>query len=139
MKLWLHRLYLDEATLGVLELEDGRRFWTLEDTWKGNGPDSCVPEGRYMLERHAGARWKNTWALVGGSVAHWPTEGYARSAVLIHAGNDTDDTRGCVLVGMKAEITGLRAPEVYASGVAFNALLQALAGESTHELVIQRG
>jgi hypothetical protein len=40
---------------------------------------------------------------------------------------------------MSAEITGLRAPEVYASGVAFNALLRALEGDGTHELVIQRG
>jgi len=139
MKLTLHRLYLSEATLGVLELENGQRFWTLEDV-AGEGENHCIAEGAYRLERHSGARWKRTWAIVGPGVAHWPTRELGdRETVLVHIGNDVDDTTGCVLVGMAAEISGLRRPEVYASGVAFTALLRALEGEGTHELLIQRG
>ena len=144
MKLRLHRIYLEEATLGVLELpasvpEAHRRLWTLEDKFDGNQPGTCVPEGRYKLERHEGKVWKNTWALVGETVSHWPDPAFKRSAILIHAGNTTDDVRGCILVGLDVQFGLEQAPAVFASGSALTRLIRHLAGEPEHELVIQRG
>lgn len=100
MTLTLHRIYLGDAgTLGVLEIA-GQRFWTLEDRAGDFGKGCCVPEGVYTLEPHSGTRFKDTWALVGPGVAHWPTpEAGDREAVLLHVGNTLADTEGCILVG----------------------------------------
>ena len=99
MELRLQRTYLGEATLGVLH-HPGGRLWTLEDTLVDDGlaKGSCVPEGEYTLEHHSTEMFPETWALVGRDVSHWPGP-KRRSTILFHAGNTTEDTRGCILVG----------------------------------------
>jgi hypothetical protein len=141
MKLWLHRLYLRRATCGVLELEDGFVLATLEDTFKGNGPDSCVPEGSYQLVPHSGPKYRDTWALVGATVSHQPAAGKARSAILFHGGDTVEDTRGCILVGREHYYAPRPEHDVDLSGgvLAMQALRAHLAGEREHVLYIQRG
>jgi hypothetical protein len=66
-------------------------------------------------------RFRQTWALVGRDVSHFPEPGVARSAVLLHAGNVDEQTRGCILVGMRrGEING--EPAVLDSRAAMDAL-----------------
>ena len=130
MKLILSRLYLPEATLGVLDV-GVLRLWTLEDVMHngGLGVDSCVPPGEYMLEPHSTEAHPGTWALVGREVSHYPA-GRARSTILIHTGNTSADTLGCILVGMGAEL-GPPA-HLLQSRVAMERLKRELAiGEST--------
>ena len=96
----LVRLSDDGArTLGVLEVyprasdrAPAVRYWTLEPAWEGNARGvSCVPAGRYRVEPRTSVKY--------GRHLHVRGTEPARSLILFHAGNDRDDTRGCVLVG----------------------------------------
>lgn len=138
MKLWLHRLYLPRATPGSL-VADALVLATLEEVWRGNGPDSCVPEGTYKLVKHSGKKYRDTWALVGGTVSHQPEAGKQRSAILFHAGNTVEDTLGCILPGRRIEFSMNGDARIYESTLAMQALRAHLANESEHELIVQRG
>lgn len=110
--------YLPDATLGRLYVEE-LALATLEEPWVRNpfGPggqkktqtlhESCVPDGLYDLVPHSGQRFQSVWALVSPEhgIFHWPGEipmgaRWGRSAILIHAGNDTGDIEGCIAVGL---------------------------------------
>jgi hypothetical protein len=91
------------ASLGVLK-GLSRTLYTLEEAWRENKPKvSCVPGGTYRCIPHG---WETgtkvskprTWELVGVP---------GRSAVLIHVGNTTKDTEGCILAGMGLMVTQL--------------------------------
>ncbi|MEY9375947.1 DUF5675 family protein [Rhizobium leguminosarum] len=104
MQLTLHRLLgANGATIGVLS-GLSRTLYTLEEAWRQNKPEvSCVPAGTYRCIPHG---WEmgtkvskpRTWELVGVP---------GRSAVLIHVGNTTKDTEGCILAGMGLMVTQL--------------------------------
>ena len=84
-------------------------FWTCERPWENNQRNiSCIPEGAYVLEHHSTDRYPDTWALVGGSVGHWPSEGKQRSTCVLHVGNTMDDVQGCVAVGLNLDRNGWR-------------------------------
>lgn len=96
-------------TRGLLLDSDGHLLaYTLEDpdpTWMAEHADAprCIPHGVYPLRaRHAG-RWPGILARRFGAafgtaieVADVP----GREAILIHPGNRTADTRGCILPGL---------------------------------------
>jgi hypothetical protein len=96
IEITLQRLFqVNGATLGVLH---GLPFtiYTLENEWKDNQRNiSCIPSGEYDCIAHgweedSPVRFKKTWEL--NNVPD-------RSAILIHAGNFPEDTKGCILVG----------------------------------------
>ncbi|TBG41908.1 hypothetical protein ELG77_09055 [Rhizobium leguminosarum] len=104
MQLTLNRLTESNgASLGVLK-GLSRTLYTLEEAWRENKPKvSCVPAGSYRCIPHgweAGTKVSKprTWELVGVP---------GRSAVLIHVGNTTRDTEGCILAGMGLMVTQL--------------------------------
>ncbi|MVO95070.1 DUF5675 family protein [Rhizobium leguminosarum] len=104
MQLTLQRfLSANGATMGTLT-GLSRTLYTLEEAWRENKPKvSCVPAGSYRCIPHGwGAGTKvskpRTWELVGVP---------DRSAVLIHVGNTTKDTEGCILAGMGLMVTQL--------------------------------
>jgi hypothetical protein len=67
-------------------------IYTLEEPWRNNERRvSCVPKGTYECKPHTGLRFQNVWRLHGVP---------NRDAILIHAGNTTDDIEGCILIGM---------------------------------------
>ena len=103
------------ATRGWL-VWDGQAWPTMELPWRGNRRNvSCVPPGRYGVRRHQSPRFGPCW-LVG------PVPG--RSAILVHAGNTTRDTRGCVLPGTRTgQLGGL--PAVLSSRAAMLRILRA--------------
>jgi len=91
----------DKATLGKLLDESGSIIcYTLEDPWKSNFRNiSCIPEGIYKCIKHNGTKYQNVWKLLGV---------VGRSNILIHNGNYTTDTQGCILVGQNhAEYKGV--------------------------------
>lgn len=97
----LFRRWFDpDRTLGELWIHAGEFVaFTLEPGWNDEDHPHVQP-GEYRLEPHNGPRFKDTWALVGDGLSHYPTAGVARSAVLIHPGNTDDDTLGCILLGL---------------------------------------
>lgn len=83
--------YNKKATFGVLMMNNIPLCVTLEDPWKENKRMiSCIPPGTYKCTPHNGTRFKDVWVL--HDVPN-------RSYILIHAGNTTEDTHGCILVG----------------------------------------
>lgn len=80
-----------EGTFGVLRL-DGKVFCvTLEPPDRDNVANvSCIPEGRYVCRRVESLRFGDTFEV---------TDVPGRTHILLHPGNVTDDTQGCVLLG----------------------------------------
>lgn len=102
-----------QGTFGVL-LINGLPFCvTCEEPWKNNQKGvSCIPAGRYLCKKHSGPRFKDVWQLMDVP---------GRSAVLIHNGNTTADTEGCILVGQNySRFSGI--PGVGGSKLALEAL-----------------
>lgn len=88
-----------EATLGKLVFPNGWECLTLELPWRENQRRiSCIPEGAYSLElvpsplvtRLSGGKHRQAWEI---------TNVIGRSHILIHQGNYTHNTEGCLLVG----------------------------------------
>lgn len=93
-QVFLKRGYMGgDCTLGMLYIENEFHppLYTLEEPWAHNKQKlSCIPAGSYVCVPHVGTRFKDVWRLL--DVPN-------RTAILIHAGNTTDDIEGCILVG----------------------------------------
>ncbi|HSQ97730.1 MAG TPA: DUF5675 family protein [Rickettsiales bacterium] len=90
--LTIKRVYNDNFTIGKLVFED-KVFYTLELPYKDNQTNiSCIPEGIYKIRKHYSPKFKECFAI--NNVVN-------RTNILIHAGNYTKDTHGCILVGLK--------------------------------------
>lgn len=88
-------IYEDKQTLGALVICHGAEpiflCQTLELPWRNNEPfNSCIPLGKYQVERRHSPRYGNHWEILGVK---------DRDLILIHGGNFHRDTEGCVLVG----------------------------------------
>jgi hypothetical protein len=97
-KLIQYRTYKADATESVaLLMEEGKilfacNFLELPDHENLRGI-SCIPEGVYDVVPHKSPKFGNCFYVK--SVVN-------RVGILIHAGNKTSDTRGCLLPGIKA-------------------------------------
>ncbi len=96
MKMLLKRRYSQSgATLGELFLNGGHECWTLEDVVSPSGVKvpgkTAIPVGRYRVIIDMSVRFKRPMP----HVLNVPNfEG-----IRIHAGNTSEDTEGCILVG----------------------------------------
>lgn len=91
------------GTKGVIQCEGKTLCYTVEEKWRNNAPadykgetESCIIPGMYKVVRHgweqdAKTHFKRVWRLLDVP---------GRDGVLIHYGNTTIDTEGCILVGM---------------------------------------
>ena len=130
-----------DRTQGVLHW--GSRFvaFTMEPGTADTDAPRVAP-GWYMCEPHgwdpgSAVRYKETYALVGHDVSHYPEAGVARSAILIHAGNVDDHTRGCILLGLRrGELSG--EPAVLDSKAALEALRDLVGKNSFGLSVVER-
>lgn len=92
----LRREFRDHAvTIGELVMyKDGEpifRCVTLEPTWANNEKNiSCIPAGEYKVMPYSSERFPNVYEL---------QDVPGRSKILIHKGNFSTNTEGCILVG----------------------------------------
>lgn len=115
-----------ETTLGVLLLDD-QPFWkTVELPWRDNSPMiSCIPEGEYKAHKHLSPKFGRTLHIE--SVP-------GRTEILMHPGNTTDDSRGCILPGLTfGSLNGL--PAVFESRKAMERILDSI--RSVEEITIK--
>jgi hypothetical protein len=129
MKAVLTRKYHQGFTEGRLDLfKDSCKLVftcaTIEPPWLNNQKMiSCIPEGRYTVERYYSMTFKNS--LIITNVPN-------RSAILFHAGNTAGDSKGCIIVGLQTE-TPARLKD---SRITMNKLLNLLTSTQNFELTI---
>ena len=122
-------------TLGILNVfgEPGLLFTcvTLEPPWKDNKRRvSCIPQGEYVLKFRKSGKFGDHFHI---------TDVDNRSYILIHVGNYTKDTSGCILVGKSFwDINKDGVLDITSSTDTMNALRKLL-GKDTHTLYILRG
>ena len=125
----------DDATFGVLIDEPSTPFClTLERPWKNNQHEiSCIPSGEYLCVKQVRIKFGLTY-----EVLNVPN----RTDILIHKGNFSTDTHGCILLGENYEdvivdnggkvITG-----VMSSGKAYSEFITRLGQADQFKLVIK--
>lgn len=78
-------------TLGGVFIDDISFCLSLELEWNNNKVSaSCIPRGEYECTWHESPKYG--WCYIVNDVP-------LRSHILFHAGNTSDDTRGCILLG----------------------------------------
>lgn len=105
------------GTYGVLIGPKGPFIVTLERPYTdGFGKMSYVKAGRYLCKRVQSPRFGDTFEVTGIA---------GRSAILFHAGNWVDDSRGCILTGSSFDPVGGSDGKngVTGSKLAFNELM----------------
>ena len=114
-------------TMGLLFIDDQFFCYTLEPSWKNNGFNSCIPDGTYKLLHYTTAKYGK--CLIIGWVKK-------RTGILIHRGNTSKDTTGCILVGHGVGfIDSSRA--VLNSAVAFMSLMTRLSRFNKMKITIK--
>lgn len=117
---------LDDRTLGILhvyhELQEQAKFCTLELAWKDNERRiSCIPAGKYRMTPEIHAKFGRSFRIhdVAG-----------RDGIMLHRGNYTNDTTGCIIMGMRfADLDGKGWFEVSQSKQALDYLYQFIIDE----------
>ena len=93
----LRETFTDNSTIGELFLNGEKMCDTLELPYRDNQRSiSCIPTGQYKV-RLRYPRESATRDYLHLLVQDVPN----RDFILIHRGNKPEDTKGCVLVGMK--------------------------------------
>ncbi len=117
----------NNATLGVLCIDDSPEFVTLEDAWRDNERMvSCIPVGRYKVMPRNSPKFGKTWQVMNVP---------ERDHILFHAGNTHKDTNGCILLGMQfSKMDG--EPAILASRSAFLQFMGKLSGCLEAELIV---
>tara|TARA_R100001443_G_scaffold21770_1_gene33997 strand:- start:5185 stop:5559 length:375 start_codon:yes stop_codon:yes gene_type:complete len=89
----------DASTMGKLFLNGEEFCDTLELAWKDNQRSiSCIPAGEYKVRLRL-PRESATRDYIHLLVKDVPN----RSYILVHIGNTTADTKGCILVGQSRQ------------------------------------
>jgi len=117
-----------KVTLGVLvDTDTGLPFMlTLELPDKGNQQSiSCIPKGTYACKPYSSEKYTDVYQV---------TDVPGRTHILIHAGNTTENTYGCILPG-KVFGSISDKPAVFQSGDSLKALKK-LIGKEDFELII---
>ncbi|MBI2730360.1 MAG: hypothetical protein HYX40_06365 [Sphingobacteriales bacterium] len=89
MELVLVRTYYSKGTNGDIFLHGDRVCSTIELPWKDNHPQvSCIPEGKYSLQKRYSLKFKAHLQLTPVSGRQW---------ILVHAANDAlKELKGCI-------------------------------------------
>ena len=156
MELFLDRFsYSETETEGYLRVGDFG-FATIERPWVSDVPgvlggkpfESCVPDGRYMLNPWVrGKNKREAYILFNEDLGVFREkddrpDGRGRYLVLIHVANFVTDVVGCVAPGMTRSLmknrkTGQIERSVSSSGQAMRIIREVLGRDETHRLVIR--
>lgn len=124
----------EDGVFGVLiDVKDNQNIpfaVTVEPNWRDNQKNiSCIPIGSYICKRRLYNR-RGYWTFEITDVPN-------RSNVLIHIGNDEDDTEGCVLV---AEQFGMLESKtaILHSSLGFSEFMDRLEGHDEFVLEIKK-
>ena len=130
MVLILKRNYFPDGTNGKLECEGKTICNTIELPWKNNERKvSCVPEGKYFLEKRYSAKFK--WHIEVKNVAN-------RSDILFHpANNAKQELNGCIAPVTKISGAGLGLMSRKAFTALKNVVFKALEKNEKVVLIIQ--
>jgi hypothetical protein len=130
MVLILKRNYFPDGTNGKLECEGKTICNTIELPWKNNERKvSCVPEGKYFLEKRYSAKFK--WHIEVKNVAN-------RSGILFHpANNAKQELNGCIAPVTKLSGAGLGLMSRKAFAALKNVVYKALEKNEKVVLIIQ--
>lgn len=130
MVLILKRNYFPDGTNGKLECEGKTICNTIELPWKNNERKvSCVPEGKYFLEKRYSAKFK--WHIEVKNVAN-------RSGILFHpANNAMQELNGCIAPVTKLSGAGLGLMSRKAFTALKNVVFKALEKNEKVVLIIQ--
>src|SRR6266496_3426144 len=94
----------DYGTFGVLHLNCGREYSTVERPWLDNAPhESCIPAGEYVC------KIRNTQVnrSAGLSLAYELQAVLNRTNIEIHVANYPKDVEGCIGLGIsRAYVAG---------------------------------
>jgi len=106
-------------TIGILLIDRLLMGFSLELPWLNNQRQiSCIPPGEYLCTRTKSPKFGNVF-----QVSNVPD----RDNILIHAGNTTADTNGCIIPGLSVGYLK-EARAVLQSKAAIAALYQKLIG-----------
>lgn len=120
LKVYLDRVYLDDCTVGVLHFGN-YKCCTMENPWLDNAREiSCIPAGTYICKNNH----KSPNHGMSISVTGVPN----RTHILVHVGNWTSNTLGCILVGQSIKDLNTR-PMVTSSGNTLKELMGKLPDE----------
>lgn len=105
MRVTVQRMFEDDdATMGVMSIDGVGECFTLEDQYQDKKVygETRIPEGTYTIKlRSYGGhhqRYKNIYSAIHqGMLQIMDVPGFEN--ILIHVGNDDDDSAGCLLVG----------------------------------------
>lgn len=100
MKILLNRIIKgDRFTIGSLSIDGVWKCWAGEDPVRPPGikvyGDTAIPAGTYNVIVNLSPRLKKRYPRLVG-VPNF-------DGILIHCGNDSGDTSGCILVGQKVD------------------------------------
>lgn len=106
MKIELQRLAADDkSTLGKMAIDGARDFFTLEDEFRQKKVkgQTRIPAGTYDIKLRTTGGFHKRYAKRFGDMHQGMLElqnvpGF--TYILIHCGNDHEDTAGCILVGL---------------------------------------
>lgn len=117
----------NNATLGVLCIDDSPEMVTLEDAWRDNERRiSCIPVGRYTIKLHRSPKFGLTYQV---------TNVPERDHILFHAGNTHKDTHGCILLGLQYGRLD-KETAILASRSAFQKFMELMGGATEAQLVV---
>lgn len=132
LKVLLERDYLDDKTIGCLSyIKNGKlyQFATLEPVWADNKKNiSCIPEGEFNATKYPSKNFGSTYSV---GVPE-------RSGILFHAGNTTDDTTGCILIGDCFDMHRQHGPYLMRSKASMIIFLDSLKDTQFFKLIVKR-
>ena len=121
--------WTETSTMGQLFLNGELFCDTLENPWKNNQRNiSCIPKGKYDVDLRP-ARQSATRDYLHLILKEVPNRDY----ILVHRGNKSSETRGCILVGK-----GTEQDIVYNSRLAMDLLMKEiinLGGENINLII----
>lgn len=126
-----------ESTLGLMFIDGKFECYTLEDeerTTKVFG-ETRIPEGRYEVLFRTEGGHNHRYGLKFGDFHKGMLELQGVPLfkyVLIHIGNDDDDTAGCLLVGSKANSNSYTKGYIEASTGAYTKMYEKVSNELTN-------